>query len=532
MSRATPAVALRHTLLARVVLALGLFMALLGTALYLSIEHFVSAQFRAVHGAEARQFAIRIAEMARDELERFDGMARLLAADADLNNAAYYHLFLEGERDHPQAAVERIARAFRLHTVVLLDADGGPVARFTAGVPEGAVFAAGLSGRLYWQESRAWAMARAPLMRDDRAIAHLLLAKPAEELFPRNFLDRHEARAEFAAERGAGQAIELPAGERPVWLRLELPDTVGQALAEVNRLVAAGVTVAGLLLVAGFAAFLRWQMAPLTELTRAAAAIGRGEFGRTLEARGQGEIPYVVKSFNAMSAALLRLREMERRVAHQEQLSAIGRVAARVAHDINNPLTVIGNTARLMQREAADARLQADLELIRHHGERCMDTVRALLEFGRPVTVDARPLELAAWLRSAAARWKVGAGDTVLELELPKGGLSALADPLPLEQLLANLLDNARQANPAGPIRLRAGREANEVFIEVADSGPGFPPEARAHLFEPFFTTKAGGTGLGLASAQAIARAHGGDIEIGEQTSGGQVRLRLPATPA
>jgi signal transduction histidine kinase len=532
MGRDTPTVPLRHSLLARVVLALGLFMALLGTGLYLSIEHFVSAQFRAVHGAEARQFAARIGEMARDELERFDGMARLLAADADLGNATWYHLFLEGERDHPQAAVERIARAFRLHTVILHDAEGGPVARFATGAEEGAAFFAAQSGRLHWQGGRAWAVARAPLMREGRAIAHLVLARPADELFPRNFLDRHEARAEFTPARPDGLSIELPAGERPVWLRLELPDTVGQALAEVNRLVAAGVAAAGLLLVAGFTAFLRWQMAPLRELTQAAAAIGRGEFGRVLDAGGQGEIPYVVKSFNAMSAALVRLRDMERRVAHQEQLSAIGRVAARVAHDINNPLTVIGNTARLMQRETAEARLRADLELIRHHCQRCMDTVRALLEFGRPVKVDARPLELAAWLREAAARWKVGAGDTALELELPEGGLWALADPLPLEQLLANLLDNARQANSDGPIRLRAGQDAGGIRVEVADSGPGFAPEARAHLFEPFFTTKAGGTGLGLASALAVARAHGGDIEIGGEGAGGRVSVRLPAMSA
>lgn len=531
MGRDTPTVPLRHSLLARVVLALSLFMALLGTGLYLAIEHFVSAQFRAVHGAEARQFAARIGEMARDELERFDGMARLLAADADLNNATWYHLFLEGERDHPRAAVERIARAFRLHTVTLREPGGGLVAAYTTGAPDGTALFAEQSGRLYWQGDKAWAVARAPVVREGRAIAHLVLAKPAEDLFPRNFLDRHEARAEFSTARQSGLAIELPAGADPVWLLLELPDTVSRALAEVNRLVAAVVTAAGLLLVIGFAAFLRWQMAPLRELTRAAADIGRGKFGSTLEAGGQGEIPYVVKSFNAMSTALVRLRDMERRVAHQEQLSAIGRVAARVAHDINNPLTVISNTARLMARQGAESGAREDLELIRHHCERCMDTVRELLEFGRPVKVDARPLELSAWLRGAATRWKVSSGDTALDLELPDGGLWTLADPLPLEQMLANLLDNARQANPGGPIRLRAAQEDGRVCFQVMDSGPGFAPEARAHLFEPFFTTKAGGTGLGLASALAVARAHGGDIGIGEG-AGGTVTVWLTATPS
>lgn len=529
------AVPLRHSLLARLTLALGLFMALLGAGLYFAIEHFVSAQFRAAHAVEARQLAARLEQMAREELERFDGMARLLAADADLNHATYYHLFLEGERGHPQAAVARIARAFRLQSASLRDAEGRLLASVDAGAAAGApIFAEG-SGLLLWQEGKAWAMARAPIVRDGRPIAHLVLAKPAEDLFPKNYLDRHEASAHFLAgppaENDHGLAVALPAGQAPVSLHLHLPDTVAQALAEVKLLIAAGVTAAGLLLVVSAALILRWRMAPLVALTRAAADIGRGRFGQTLEASGRGEIPYLVKSFNAMSAGLVRLREMEKRIAHQEQLSAIGRVAARVAHDINNPLTVVSNTARLMAREAKNDREKEDLELIQHHSARCMETVRALLAFGRPVKVNARPLELCAWLRELARHWKVSAGDTALELDLPEGEVWIEADPLPLERMLANLLDNARQAAPGEPVRLGAAADAEGVRIEVADGGPGFPREAREHLFEPFFTTKSGGTGLGLASALAVARAHGGDIEIGTEGQGGRVIVRLPAAP-
>ncbi len=532
---AAEAVPLRHSLLARLTLALGLFMALLGAGLYFAIEHFVSAQFRAAHDIEARQLAARLEQAARDELERFDGMARLLAADADLNHATYYHLFLEGEQDHPQAAVARIARAFRLQSASLRDTEGRLLASLGTGADGGApVFAEG-SGLLLWQEGRVWAMARAPIMRDGRPIAHLVLAKPAEDLFPRNFLDRYEASAHFLAgparEDDIGLTVTLPSGGATISLHLHLPDTVAQALAEVKLLIAAGVAAAGLLLVVSAALILRWRMAPLVALTRAAADIGRGRFVQIPPAGGQGEIPYLVKRFNAMSAALARLREMERRVAHQEQLSAIGRVAARVAHDINNPLTVVGNTARLMARETKSEREREDLDLIRHHSERCMDTVRALLAFGRPVKVEARPLELCAWLRDFARHWKVSAGDTAFELVLPEGELWIEGDPLPLERMLANLLDNARQAMPGGAVRLSAAADAEGIRIEVADEGAGFPPEARAHLFEPFFTTKAGGTGLGLASALAVARAHGGDIEVGTEGSGGRVVVRLPAVP-
>jgi signal transduction histidine kinase len=526
-----------HSLLARVVLALGLFMALLGAGLYFAIEHFVSGQFRALHGAEAQQLAVRLGQMARDELERFDGMARLLAADADLRNATYYHLFLEGEREHPQAAVERIARAFRLHSASLRDAEGRLLVAYSAGTPDGTPVFAEDSGRLLWHGDRVWAFARAPVIREGSPIAHLVLAKPAEELFPRNFLDRHEARAAFVPAPGASGAeaavtIPLPAAERPVMLRLDLPDTVGEALAEVKRLIAAGVAAAGLLLVIGFALFLRWQMAPLSALAKAVAATGRGQFGQTVEVSGRGEISFLVRSFNAMSAGLLKLRELERRLAHQEQLSAIGRVAARVAHDINNPITVISNTAKLMARQGVSAAQQEDLDLILHHSDRCMDTVRALLEFGRPVRINARLLELGATLREIGGHWQAGAADTPLALELPGEELRLMADPLSLEQMLVNLLDNARQANPGGPVVLAAGREGNHAWLRVTDTGPGFPPEVRERLFEPFFTTKTGGTGLGLASALAIARAHGGDIEIEAAGAGGRVTVRLPLKPA
>lgn len=526
------AVPLRHSLLARLTLALGLFMALLGAGLYFAIEHFVSAQFRAVHDVEARQLALRLEQAARDELERFDGMARLLAADADLANATWYHLYLEGERDHPQAAVARIARAFRLPAASLRDGEGRLVASVSEAAPGAeAIFAEG-SGLLQWHEGRAWAMARAPIARDGRIIAHLVLAQPAEALFPHGLLARHEATVHFLAGAPApgdvGWTVHLPAAGAPVDLHLHLPDTVAQALAEVKLLIAAGVAGAGLLLVILAALVLRWQMAPLSALARAAAAIGRGQFVQIPRAGGQGEIPYLVKGFNAMSAALARLREMERRVTHQEQLSAIGRVAARVAHDINNPLTVVSNTARLMARENVGEREKADLELIRHHSERCMETVRELLAFGRPVKVSPRPLEVGAWLRELIRHWKVSAGDTALELDLPEGEVWIEGDPLPLERMLANLLDNAREAAPGGPVRLSAAVEDGQVRIEVADGGPGFSPEVRERLFEPFFTTKAGGTGLGLASALAVARAHGGDIEVGPAGAGGRIIVRLP----
>jgi signal transduction histidine kinase len=227
-------------------------------------------------------------------------------------------------------------------------------------------------------------------------------------------------------------------------------------------------------------------------------------------------------AFNAMTADLAHLRELERRLAHQEQLSAIGRVAARVAHDINNPLTVIANTAQLaLKPPPADPQLAEDLRRIVHHGERCMRTLELLLDYGRPVRIHVAPFDLAEVARTMGARWQAA-----VHAEHP---VPIEADRMQIEQLLDNLLTNARDAcGPAGTVQIEAYSAAGQARLVVTDSGPGFPASVRERLFEPFHTSKAGGTGLGLASAPAIARAHGGDIEV-EAGPGGRVIVRLPS---
>ncbi|MDP2809989.1 MAG: HAMP domain-containing sensor histidine kinase [Rhodocyclaceae bacterium] len=519
----------RNSLMWRVVVALAVFMFLLGGVLYVAVDRLVSDQFEALHGEQTRQLAAELVHVAEAELSRLDSAARLLATDADLNHAVYYHLFLEGEREHVQAALERVVKGFRLSNAMLLDRNGKAVARYgKVGAGDTAVTG---PAAIVWRDNAPWAMAGAPILRDGQPIATLHLAQLAESLFPPTVLDHHGATVRLlpSGAPARGQVVELPAaGGDPVRVEVRAADTVAQALAQVQSILAVGVAAAGIVLVVAFAFFLRWQLQPLADLGRAAAAVGRGEFEQVVSSRGSGEIADLVARFNAMSMDLVKLRELQRRLAHQEQLSAIGRVAARVAHDINNPLTVITNTAQLAARETADPQLREDLALIRHHGERCMDTVKSLLEFGRPVRLDARRLDLSATVAEFAERWRVRAPETRLELAAA-GEAWVEADALALERMLDNLLDNAREANPGGPIRLGLQRDRERVGILVADAGPGFSAEARARLFEPFFTTKTGGTGLGLASALAIARAHDGDIELAGETSG--LRVWLPLTP-
>ncbi|MDP1651715.1 MAG: HAMP domain-containing sensor histidine kinase [Rhodocyclaceae bacterium] len=524
---------LHGSLLVRLLAALLAALALGVAALFFGIDYFVSGQFGRVREAQLARSADEVRRFVGAEGERLVSLATLLAKDADLNHSTFYHLFLAGERDHPQAAVDRIARAFSFEAVSLWDVDGRPIAvSVLRGEPADAVPPAPTfdstpprdlapGSRLVETGDRPWLVADAPLLREGQPIAVLRVAKPLENVLAAGLPALYPAALRVA--RGASPRdatrIELP----PVALELSLPDTVGAALAEAKTVLATILVGGGLLLALVLGFYLRWQLRPLTALSTAAVAVGRGDFSQRVAAPGETEIGRLAVAFNAMAAGLGELREMERRLAHQEQLSAIGRIAARVAHDINNPLTVIANTAQLaLRQEPTDPQLAEDLRRIVHHGERCMRTLELLLDYGRPVRIHAAPLDLAELVRDLGQRWKM---ETQIQAPIMIEG-----DRMQLEQLLDNLLTNARDAaGPAGAVAIEVATIEGAARLTIIDSGPGFTPEARARLFEPFHTTKAGGTGLGMASALAIARAHGGEIEIGDgREPGGRVIVKLP----
>jgi signal transduction histidine kinase len=273
------------------------------------------------------------------------------------------------------------------------------------------------------------------------------------------------------------------------------------------------------------------QLRPLGRLTQAVAGVGRGEFAPLPEPAGEDEIARLLRAYNAMTADLAKLRDLERRVQQQERLSAIGRMATRVAHDMNNPLAVIRGIAELMARQSArdgDRQAREDADLLLHHVQRCRRTVEQLLAYGRPVRLAAEPHDLNRLCAAMTDRWSRQNTRREVAFQAAGAPLPANVDPDQLERVMDNLLDNARDA-AEGPIRVNLREEGGWAEIRVRDDGPGFPPEARAHLFEPFHTTKRGGSGLGLASCLAIVEAHGGGMALGEGP-GGEVVVRLPVS--
>jgi two-component system, NtrC family, sensor kinase len=268
---------------------------------------------------------------------------------------------------------------------------------------------------------------------------------------------------------------------------------------------------------------------PLARLGEGAKAIAGGQLDARIDIATPDEFGALAAHINAMTVALKGHHE---KLAEAEKLAGIGRLAAGVAHELNNPLQVMLGYLTL-DRDAAEPRMAEHLAAIEDEARRCKDIVDGLLELSRPPgaptqsSVDLRVLcdDVARRLRVTAS-----AGTPRIGVE---GAAVALADRLKLRQVVFNLMKNAVEAaGAAGDVDVRIETSGDVVEVAVRDSGPGLGADARARLFEPFFTTKPSGTGLGLAVSRAIALAHGGDILVQNGATRGAVfTLRLPRAP-
>lgn len=219
----------------------------------------------------------------------------------------------------------------------------------------------------------------------------------------------------------------------------------------------------------------------------------------------------------------------------QEKLAEVGRLTAGIAHEIKNPLAVIGYALELLCRDGGLTPFQAEMaEKIGLEIERLKSLTDGLLSFSsgreghrRLVPLNDLVEEVLRLLRFELQRQSVSLVTDFAELPLVS------ADPNKLKQVVINLVMNAGQALAGeGTITLLTRSCGDEVELAVVDSGPGIPPDLRAQIFSPFFTTRpeGEGTGLGLYLCRCIAREHGGEIFVEDTPGGGATfRVRLPA---
>lgn len=244
--------------------------------------------------------------------------------------------------------------------------------------------------------------------------------------------------------------------------------------------------------------------------------------------------------------------DLESQLQHSQRLEIVGGMAAAVAHDINNVVTSIEAIARLLEDELPGvSAATADLDEIRQQCRRATSLTRQLLTFSRSQVLELSLVDVARTVGAMENVFRSVLGEAIrLDLDVEKPAGCIRIDPNELEQVLMNLLINARDATEAGGrVRVRVDREppgpgadAQSAFVrlEVEDDGRGIPPEIRERIFQPFFTTKGPGqgTGLGLATVDRIVTRSGGRIEVeSEEGRGTLVRLLLPvveesATPA
>ena len=235
--------------------------------------------------------------------------------------------------------------------------------------------------------------------------------------------------------------------------------------------------------------------------------------------------------------ALAERERLENRLQQSQRLETVGQLAGGVAHDFNNLLAVILNYAYFIrERLPEDSDVRADLEEIRHAAERASELTHQLLVFSRREAIQPVVLDLNAVVRDMERLIGRTMGEHVeVVTDLEPQECLVEADSAQLEQVILNLVVNARDAMPSGgTIRIET-RLGEEVMLAVSDDGEGMEPEVAARAFEPFFTTKpkGAGTGLGLATVYGTVTQAGGHAEIDSRPGhGSTVRVYLPRATA
>ena len=311
---------------------------------------------------------------------------------------------------------------------------------------------------------------------------------------------------------------------------------------------------------------------PVRELIAGTHEMAQGNLAHRLEVHSGDELGDLAASFNKMAADLdlahqevtdwawrleervhrktSELRQAQDHLLASEKMAALGKLAATVAHEVNNPLSGILTYTRLTLKQLegaapesgapespARAEMINQLRIIERESRRCGEIMRNLLTFARQAPPQREPNQLNLLVERALAlvRHQLELQGVELETRMAPGLPPVFCDANQIQQVALTLLVNAVEATPRGG-RVQVSTEAAGIYVRllVRDTGVGIPPQVLPHIFEPFFTTKEDQhrTGLGLAVARSIAEQHGATLEASSRPGEGtEFILSLPLVP-
>jgi two-component system NtrC family sensor kinase len=304
-----------------------------------------------------------------------------------------------------------------------------------------------------------------------------------------------------------------------------------------------GIAVLGILLIVFASIFLANRIAtPLRRLQEISHNIAEGDYKHEFKAKGPLEVEHLANSLNQMAKQLEaekreleewattlekkveeRAEEMKKinaQLFRSEKLASIGKLAAAVAHDINNPLTgILTNSSLLLEDLGSDDPRREDVEVMVKETIRCREIVKRLLDFARQTKPQKQLADMNALIENIIllVRNQTSFRNIVVEKQLSDRVPDVSVDPDQIQQVFMNIILNGAEAMAKGgtlTIESKLSDDSRNVVISFADTGPGIPESCREKIFDPFYTTKEHGTGLGLSISYGIVEQHGGTMNV------------------
>lgn len=279
--------------------------------------------------------------------------------------------------------------------------------------------------------------------------------------------------------------------------------------------------------------WMRWPMDAKDQLLEFSIFVIAGLIAGYLSDRERDQRSKLEQTRQKLEDVYRELSDNVERMKQAERLSATGRLAASLAHEIRNPLASISGAAGILRRGAAPQEyIEDSLDIIQKESQRLNKLLTGFLNFAKPRSPRLQHMEPDAMLVSVASLASHAAQERSIAIRHePLAHCPEIhCDPEQLRQVLLNLVLNAIEASPVqSSILLRTVVEDRRICMEVEDCGTGIPAEMAERIFDPFFTTKPKGTGLGLAISSSIISQHGGALTFHKNPRGGTTfRIELP----